>query len=429
MKDWNDAARAGVNARDAADQAWRKPSPSSLVIACASDIRPERVDWLWHERLPRGKCVLVAGEGGLGKSMVLCSIAAVVSRGRDWPNNEGKSSCGSVVILSAEDDAADTIVPRLMAADADLNKVHIIDAVLEKDGKGHRTFSLQADLSALEQKIVELGDVFLVIIDPLTSYLGPVDSHKNAELRSVLEPLGAMAARQRITVIGNTHLSKAQGGSANSRVIGSVAFVNHARAVFMAMPDPDDRARRLFLPSKTNLGRAREGLAYRIADATITGHEGELIWTARVQWDGTVTMSADEALAAMAGGVRAKSAKEDAEAFLLDLLADGPIVTDHIKKDARGVGLAWRTVERAKRELAIKAKKDSEDEPPRWRWHLPFSGKTGNSDRKTANHNNGGLGGLGSLDEARPPTPPTLRVAAFTMMKMTSLRCPTSFGG
>lgn len=116
--------------------------------------------------------------------------------------------------------------------------------------------------------------MLLVIIDPITSYLGRVDSHKNAELRSVLEPLGKMAARQRVTVIANTHLSKASGGSANSRVIGSVAFVNHARAAFIVTADPEDGSRRLFLPSKTNLGRPRDGLAYRIAIARARGDGG-----------------------------------------------------------------------------------------------------------------------------------------------------------
>jgi RecA-family ATPase len=91
------------------------PEESRLVVKCAADIKPEKIDWLWEERLPLGKCVLVAGEGGLGKSMLLAWIAAAVSRGKDWPCDEGKSRCGSVIILSAEDDAAETIVPRLIA--------------------------------------------------------------------------------------------------------------------------------------------------------------------------------------------------------------------------------------------------------------------------------------------------------------------------
>ena len=153
--------------------------------------------------------------------MVLAWIAATVSRGGEWPCGEGRSPVGSIIILSAEDDAADTIVPRLIAAEADCLNLHILEAVRREDENGHRTFNLQIDLPELEKKIEELHDVLLVIIDPITSYLGKVDSHKNAELRSVLEPLGKMAARQHVTVIANTHLSKAVNGNANSRVIGT----------------------------------------------------------------------------------------------------------------------------------------------------------------------------------------------------------------
>ncbi len=174
--------------------------------------------------MPVGKVVLVAGEGGLGKSMVLAWIAGRVTTGGEWPCSEGRSLLGSVIILSAEDDASDTIVPRLIAADADCSKVFILSAVRRDDGKGHRSFNLQSDLAALEEEIASLDDVRLIIIDPITSYLGAVDSHNNADLRSVLEPLGVMAARLKVTIIANTHLSKAQSGSANSRVIGSVAF-------------------------------------------------------------------------------------------------------------------------------------------------------------------------------------------------------------
>jgi putative DNA primase/helicase len=157
------------------------PEETRLVVKCAADITPERIDWLWEQRLPLGKCVLVAGEGGLGKSMVLAWIAATVSRGKEWPCGEGQSQCGSVITLSAEDDAADTIVPRLTAADADCSKVHILEAVRKADDEGHRSFNLQLDLPELEKQIAELSDVLLVIIDPITSYLGKVDSHKNAE--------------------------------------------------------------------------------------------------------------------------------------------------------------------------------------------------------------------------------------------------------
>lgn len=349
------------------------PEGSRLVVNCAADIKPEKIDWLWEQRLPLGKCVLVAGEGGLGKSMVLAWIAATVSRGKEWPCGEGQSRRGSVVILSAEDDAADTIVPRLIAADADCSKVHILEAVRKEDDEGQRSFNLQLDLPALEKTIEKLGDVLLVIIDPITSYLGKVDSHKNAELRSVLEPLGKMAARQHVTIIANTHLSKASGGSANSRVIGSVAFVNHARAAFIVTADPEDSGRRLFLPSKTNLGKPRDGLAYRIADAALSGPDREVIWAPYVKWeDAPVTMSADEAMAANAGGVGGKSTLEEAKGLVAELLANGKVAAKEVKEAADAQMISVATLRRAKSALGVKVSREGFGRGGTVMWSFPF---------------------------------------------------------
>ena len=335
------------------------PGESRLVVKRAADIKPEKIDWLWKERLPLGKCVLVAGEGGLGKSMLLAWIAAAVSRGKDWPCGEGKSRCGSVIILSAEDDAADTIVPRLMAADADCSKVHILEAV-RNDDEGHRSFNLQLDLPELEKILEQLDDVLLVIIDPITSYLGKVDSHKNADIRSVLEPLGKLAAKRHVTVVANTHLSKAVGGSANSRVIGSVAFVNHARAAFIVTADPDEPGKRLFLPSKTNLGKPRDGLAYRIAEAALPGPDyGSVMWAPYVQWeDAPVRISADQAMAALAGGAEGRSAMEEAKQFLIEMLGAGEVPAKDVKAVADAHMISTATLRRAKSVLGVKVSRD-----------------------------------------------------------------------
>ena len=127
-----------------------------------------------------------------------------------WPCGEGRASVGNVIILN-EDDADDTIVPRLMAVGADRERVEIISAVTTRDGKGKTVFNLQADLDLLERKIDEVGDVTLVIIDPISSYMGDkIDSHKNSEVRSVLEPISEMAGRKRITFLPVTHFSKAK---------------------------------------------------------------------------------------------------------------------------------------------------------------------------------------------------------------------------
>ena len=151
---------------------------------------------------------------------------------------KGGRRVGSVIILSAEDDAGDTIRPRLDAAGANVKSVHLISAVRQSDGKGRRTFNLQADLSLLEEAIERIGNVRLVIIDPVSSYLGKTDSHKNADVRGTLEPLGDMASRLRVAVVSITHFSKGAGQSAINSFIGSIAFVAAARAAFIVTPRP-----------------------------------------------------------------------------------------------------------------------------------------------------------------------------------------------
>ena len=113
-----------------------KDVKSGLVIDCASEIEIKPISWLWPDRIARGKQTIIAGEPGLGKSQLSAYLAATVSTGGDWAGGEGSATLGKVIILSAEDDPADTMVPRLMAAGADLKNIHIVTAVMVHDGKG-----------------------------------------------------------------------------------------------------------------------------------------------------------------------------------------------------------------------------------------------------------------------------------------------------
>ena len=141
----------------------------TFISRRASEIEPERVEWLWPARIARGKHTCIAGEPGTGKSQLSIAIAAAITIGGEWPCGEGRAPLGSVIILSAEDGPADTIVPRLIAAGASRDRVHIVSAVPTENGKGRRGFNLHADLDRLEQKIAEVGDVALVVIDPISS--------------------------------------------------------------------------------------------------------------------------------------------------------------------------------------------------------------------------------------------------------------------
>lgn len=339
------------------------PGKAHLIIRRASEIEPKPIDWLWAGRIALGKQTILAGEPGLGKSQLTCAVASSVTTGGRWPNNEGVAPGGSVIILSAEDDAADTIRPRLDAAGADASKVHILSAVKLEGDRGRRSFSLQGDLVLLEEAISGIGDVKLVIIDPVSSYLGKVDSHKNAELRAVLEPIGEMAARLGVAVLSITHLNKGGGGTANSRFIGSIAFVAAARAAFIVCRDPDDPERRLFLPSKNNLGRDSGGLAFKIGEfSTPSG-----VIAPAVMWDVVpVTMTADQALSPASPSTQ----RDDAEDFLRDQLANGPMKTKDIQAEAKAADMSWATVRRAKDKLKVTVTKSKEMDGA-WLWSLP----------------------------------------------------------
>jgi hypothetical protein len=337
-----------------------------LVIRRASDIVAVPVRWLWPNRLAIGKVTIIAGEPGLGKSQLTCAIAAAVTMGGDLPCNEGRAPSGSVIILSAEDDAADTIRPRLDAAGADSARVLIISAVEGRDDAGRRTFSLQADLALLEDQIRRAGDVLLVVIDPVTSYLGKVDSHKNAELRAVLEPLGEMAARLGVAVLAVTHLSKSSnGGSPNNRFIGSIAFVAAARAAFIVARDPEDKDRRLFMPTKNNVGPDAAGLAFRIGLIETTAG----IHAPMVMWEGPTSVTAEDVLNARPKKDGSSPRRNDAEAFLKTILADGPLPVRRIESEAKEAGLVMATVRRAKDVLGVKTSKTALDGG--WVWELP----------------------------------------------------------
>ena len=383
MKDWNDAHRAGFNARAVADKVWSEeskangkgpPSGDALICRCASEIAPERVDWLWPGRIARGKHTCFAGEPGTGKSQLATDIEARITMGAEWPCGEGRAPQGSIIILSAEDGEADTIVPRLLAAGADLGRVHIISAVRIED-KGRRSFNLRADLDLLERKIVELGDVGLIRIDPISSYLGKTDSYNNAEVRGVLEPIAEMAERMRIAILSITHFSKTGAASTTKalhRFIGSIAFVGAPRAAFAVIEDSSDTERRLLLHAKNNLAAPPQGLAFRLKQ-TIVGDLGKGIVASRVEWEQEpVTVTADEALAAEAAGAADTSSGVGAENFLQELLAEGPVPAKQVRADVEAAALSWSTVKRAKARLGIKAEKDGMDGG--WSWSLPRRG-------------------------------------------------------
>jgi putative DNA primase/helicase len=354
-----------------------RSSRSTLLTTTAADVVPEKIEWVWPKRIARGKHTTIAGDPGAGKSQVMISIIATVTTGGDFPCGEGKAPVGNVVIFAAEDGVADTIVPRLLAAGADLTRVHVVTAV--RDGSGTRMFNLQVDLEALAEKIRTVGNVVLVCIDPISSYLGKVDSHKNAELRAVLEPVGRMAERTGVAVLSITHFSKGAPGASKKalyRFIGSIAFTAAPRAAFVVLEDPDDKARRLFLHGKNNLANPAQGLAFYLAQAAVDD-EAQIIASHVVWGTQPVSTTADDAI--QTNGKREVTATDDAVQFLRDALAHGPVAVLDLQENARAAGYLKpeqlisqsKPFRSARAALGVKPYQAKGSKSGGWFWALP----------------------------------------------------------
>lgn len=283
--------------------------PGAVVIR-ASDIKPELIRWLWYGFLAEGKLTLLASDPGCGKSTVTVDIASRLSIASQCPVSGDliEEPCGTV-FLSAEDGASDTLIPRMMVAGANRDNIFMLEAVREPelDSKGNvhktkeRSINLENDLPHLETAIRQTPNCKLVVIDPVSAYLGKADSHKNADIRSMLAPLQALAEKHRVAVLLISHLNKSDSKAAY-RVTGSIAFSAACRISLLAVKDPDDYGRRVIVPIKVNIARDDMGLAYRIEmvqrkDLPPEEARLEKNLVSRVNWEsGIVTESADDIL-------------------------------------------------------------------------------------------------------------------------------------
>ena len=368
----------------------------SPVMVNLADVEPETVKWLWPNRIAFGKLTLIVGDPGTGKSFLTRDLAARVSRGSPWPDDQSAhAQCGSVVILSAEDGLADTIRPRLDAAGAAVTRITALEATQytahdETTGKEkveRRPFNLVFDLPALERAIKSVRNCQLVIIDPITAYLGDSDSHKNAEIRGVLAPLAELADHHQVAMVAVTHLNKSSTMAAIYRTMGSVAFVADARAVWAVVRDKKDpqRRRRLFLPIKNNLGNDRTGLAFELTQPPAGSDVACISW-----FPDPVDMDTDVAMS-MEPDRRRKQLKLDvAKNWLLDVLSDGPVPAAEIEERAEKDGIKHRTLERAKEKLGVIAERHGYSKDGEWLWRLPEEPKSANTPtHKTMAHNEG----------------------------------------
>lgn len=372
-------AIASASVPDGLPQPDRKNATPSTVegdhardvnLIRASDLKPEPITWLWEGWLAAGKMHVFGGAPGTGKTTISMGLAATVTTGGLWPDGT-RSIVGNVVIWSGEDDPADTLIPRLALSGADLSRVYFISDI--RDGSELRSFDPARDMAPLRRKLIEIGDVRLLIVDPVVSAVAG-DSHRNAEVRRGLQPLVDLAASMRCALLGITHFSKGTGGrDPVERLTGSLAFGALARLVLVAAKyqegGEDGRTARLFCRAKSNIGPDDGGFEYDLHQAEVKTHPG--IFASSVLWGEAVEGAARELLATAdaTGDDGEGGTLSDAKRFLSDLLAAGPVPTKAIKTDADGAGYSWATIRRASKALGVEAVK--EGMKAGWVWRMP----------------------------------------------------------
>jgi hypothetical protein len=244
-----------------------------IRLTWANTITPRPVRWAWvhldQGRIPSGHLVVVGGREGTGKSQFTLWLAAQVTHGTLPGELYGKPR--RVIIVATEDSWKHTIVPRLIAAGADLGMVARADAVSET--ADNVTLSLPSDTSLLEQAITE-HDVALVILDPVLSVLGDtINDHRAKDVRTALEPLVAVADRTGCLMVAIAHFNKGSGIDAATLISGSHAFRDLPRAVFAFAVTKTEK---VLSQVKNTLGRSDlPSLTYTIEPVTVPTPEGD----------------------------------------------------------------------------------------------------------------------------------------------------------
>jgi hypothetical protein len=380
VSDWLEAGGTKKLLLARADEARKRSNIGRAYVAVnLATVKAKPHTWIWPGHLVCGGLELLAGTPEIGKSQIQCQYIACATTGRVWPNGlPGIVPC-RVIILTAEDTTDDTLVPRLMAAGANLALVEELKAIRRNNRE--EMFVLDQDLTTLETMIRDYGDVRLVCLDPITAYMGhgkKFDSHRATDVRSQLSPLKNLAERTGVAFSAVTHPPKNASSQALDHFIGSQAFIAAARIGHLCLPEMEDlpigdrhpTGRRLYTNAKINIDARQPTLAYRIAVVEVGRDDDGMVITAPViHWEGGVDITANEALAASRPS---KGNRKPVREFLLDILAGGPVLQTLIIERGAEHGFSYDQLKRAKGALGVRSFKKREaglDSP--WLWALP----------------------------------------------------------
>jgi putative DNA primase/helicase len=335
----------------------------TVELVNGASIKPVGIRWLWLHWLAAGKLHILAGAPGCGKTTIALALIAILTKAGRWPDGS-RATVGNVVIWSGEDDPADTLVPRLLAMGADMKRVFFVGAV--RDGGESRSFDPARDMQELQIAASQIGDVRLLVVDPVVSAVAG-DSHKNAEVRRGLQPLVDLGAALDCAVLGITHLSKGTAGrEPTERVTGSIAFGAVARMVLLAAKTKGDdgEERRIMVRAKTNIAPDDGGFEYRIEQRE--AQQG--IEASALTWGQAIDGTARDLLAAAEADpeIDDDGGPGDCANWLREFLTAGPAPARDVKRSADDAGYAWRTVQRSMRRAGVESQRAGFGKPAEW---------------------------------------------------------------
>ncbi|WP_460359522.1 AAA family ATPase [Mycobacterium sp. ZZG] len=370
---WWDGVKIDEESRD--DSTYK-------VTRSLADVEPTKVEWLWRPWLPLGKVSILEGEPDVGKSALTLTLSAIVSNGGEWPDSivggdvvaGVAAEAAGVVLVGVEDDYADTVVPRLIAANADLTRVHTI--VQPLDARGNPVpFVVPDDVERLRRAVAET-QAKLVIIDPITAFLSTsqVKAGDDPSTRQALMPLVALAAETGCAVVLVRHLNKATGMSAKHRGSGTIAFTGVTRSVIVAgklkeqTPDGPTHA---IARTKGNLSKEPMAIGYRL-DSAPDDPDSPI-----VKWFDPLDLTADQLVGADGAKVsdarKSAPARQEAMDILQQLLSDGPVPAETaIKLTKENADCGIGVIKAASKQLGVIKKRVYVDgKVDHWTWELP----------------------------------------------------------
>ena len=349
-----------------------KPDYKSPYFKPLSEYEFEELNWLWPQRVPLGAITLLAGDGGVGKSLVAFDIAARVTTGACWPNSEEHAPKGTVVIMTSEDSMTRSVKQKMAIAKADTNKFR----VTQEDTVGRTISDL---LQKLDEESTHIPDVKLVIIDPITSYMGGVNTFKDDEVRVRLDPLNKWAEQRDIAVIVIMHHTKNEKATGSNRIYGSVGFVNAARSVFHVVKaneqedDDGPKGERFLVPSKANWADVDSGLGFYFLIQEVPykwddkkGHH--TVPTLEITWGSALAGNYTDLMTMLK---HTPTKKENAEVWLEDMLVNGRRDRAELLRLGKQQGFSKRTLERVKVDLKVKSESEGCGKEKKTWWSLP----------------------------------------------------------